>query len=145
GGGAQTSTGQDIFLLELTGGGTYRWLRHFGGTYDFVNCGLAIGTDSVDNVAVAGILKGTADFGTGAVNSVNGTMDTFLAKYTAGGAPLWVRTFGTAGMEQGTALAVDPTDDAVVLGGTFDSAIDLGTGTLRTAGSYDLFLGLYAP
>ena len=45
GGGTITPTGADIFLLELTGGGAFRWAKHFGGTYDFVNCGMAVATD----------------------------------------------------------------------------------------------------
>ena len=144
GGGTLTPTGGDIFLLELTSGGAYRWAKHFGGTYDFVNCGMAVATDASSNILVSGIFEGNADFGTGVFASVSGTSDAFLAKYTAGGAALWAKHFGTSGTEYATDVAVDPTQNGVVVTGAFNGLVDLGTGSLTTAGSYDAFLGRFS-
>jgi hypothetical protein len=145
GGGALTATGQDIFLLELTGAGAYRWAKHFGGTLDFVNSGLAVATDSAANVIVTGELKGTADFGTGLLASTNGTADAFVAKYTAAGSPLWAKRFGSNGTEYASALAIDPLGDDVVLTGSFDFSINVGTGALASGGSYDVFVARFTP
>ncbi len=145
GGGTLTPTGADIFLLELTGGGAYRWAKHFGGTYDFVNCGMAVATDAASNVLVTGVFEGNADFGTGVLSTASGTSDAFLAKYTAAGGVLWAKRFGTAGTEYATDVAIDPTQNGVLVTGAFNALVDLGTGSLTTSGSYDLFLGRFAP
>ncbi len=145
GGGTITPTGADIFLLELTGTGAYRWAKHFGGTYDFVNCGMSVATDGDGNVVVGGIFEGNADFGTGVLSTANGTDDAFLAKYTAAGAVLWAKRFGTGGIEYVTGAATDPTDDSVVATGAFNGIINLGTGNMLPAGSYDVFLGRFLP
>jgi len=145
GGGALSATGQDIFLLELTGAGAFRWVKHFGGTYDFVNSGLAVATDSDANVVVSGQFKGSADFGTGPLASANGSADAFVAKYTAAGSPLWAKRFGSNGTEYVNALAIDPVSDEVVLTGSFDFSINVGTGALASHGSYDVFVARFTP
>jgi len=145
GGGVITPTGADIFLLELTGNGAYRWAKHFGGFYDFVNCGMAVATDTAGNVVVSGIFEGTADFGTGVLTTVNGTSDAFMAKYTASGNALWAKRFGTGGTEYATDVAVDPTNNGVVVTGAFNGIINLGLGNLLPAGTYDVFLGRFTP
>jgi hypothetical protein len=145
GSGALSATGQDIFLLELTGAGAFRWVKHFGGTFDYVNSGLAVATDSDANVVVSGQFKGTADFGTGPLASANGSADAFVAKYTAAGSPLWAKRFGSNGTEYVNALAIDPVSDEVILAGSFDFSINVGTGALASHGSYDVFVARFTP
>jgi hypothetical protein len=61
-----------------------------------------------------------------------------------GGAALWAKHFGTGGTEYATDVAVDPTQNGVVVTGAFNGLVDLGTGSLTTAGSYDAFLGRFS-
>jgi hypothetical protein len=57
---------------------------------------------------------------------------------------LWHRTFGAAGEESGMRVAIDGAGN-VVLAAQGTSTIDLGGEPLVSAGSYDLFIGRFAP
>ena len=73
------------------------------------------------------------------------TSDAFMAKYTASGSALWAKRFGTGGTEYATDVAVDPTNNGVVVTGAFNGIINLGLGNLLPAGVYDVFLGRFTP
>jgi hypothetical protein len=98
----------------------------------------SITVDSSDNVIVAGTFLQTADFGGTPLVSA-GSYDMFAAKYSATGAHLWSKRFGTVGGESSPELAVDGAGNAS-LTGYFNGTIDFGNGPLISAGSADVFL-----
>lgn len=63
-----------------------------------------------------------------------------------GGAHLWSKDYGDEGSQGGTAprVVVDQNDDIVLISG-FDGDIDLGGGTLTSAGSQDVLVAKLAP
>src|SRR4051794_1444224 len=79
--------------------------------------GQAIGTDASGNVYVAGTFAISADLdpgsGTSTVTSA-GSDDVFVAKYTPTGEFVWGKSYGSAGADAPTGLAVDATGVYVV-------------------------------
>jgi len=89
--------------------------------------------DSAGNLYFSGVFSGTVDFDPGpGINSLtsNGDLDAYLCKFNAGGNLLWVRSWGSAGMDRADGLTLDKFDHIYVCGpyqGTVD--FDPGTGT----------------
>lgn len=73
--------------------------------------GRAVAADGAGNVYVTGRFTGTVDFdpdpGPAVTRTATGPADGFLAKYTPGGALLWVVGLGGSGDDAGQAIAVD--------------------------------------
>ena len=86
-------------------------------------------TDGRGNIYISG----TTDGALGAANA--GRDDVFLAKYSAAGDLLWIRQFGTAGIDFCGGVAVDAQGDLYICGSTYG---DLGGVSL---GEADAFVG----
>jgi hypothetical protein len=99
---------------------------------------MAVGTDGSGNVIVAGTFEGSVDFGGGALTSA-GMRDIFVAKYSATGAHLWSKRFGSSGDDVVYGLAVDSLGD-VALSGKFQGSVSFGSATLVSAGGDDAFV-----
>jgi hypothetical protein len=142
GGTALTSAGgDDIFLVKLSGtNGGHVWSKGFGGPSGDI--ALSVAVDSSRNVAITGYFTGNVNFG-GGVLSGSG-LDVFVAKYNSGGTHLSSRRFGGFDTQIGNSLAMKSTGEVSVTG-YFSSNIDLGTGTLTSAGAYDAFLASIGP
>jgi hypothetical protein len=123
--------------------GSYLWSLHQGGSVlaDAVTPS-AVTTDGSGNVYVTGVFYGTVNFGTGNVTSV-GRADMFVAKYSAAGAPQWVRTFGDASDQFGTGIDTDASGNIYVTGYYFGS-VSFG-GALLISNSWDVVLMKYGP
>jgi hypothetical protein len=136
-----TSTGRDGFVAKYSGvNGNYLWAKRFGGIYDDDAYDVAV--DSTGNVFVTGQFMETADFGGGPLTSA-GLQDIFIVKYSASGAHLWSKRLGGVDSEYGYGIAVDNSGNVMVTG-RFSGPVDLGGGTLTSAGAYDIFLAKYS-
>lgn len=105
--------------------------------YDVV----AVATDSLGSVIVAGSFQGTIDFGGGPLQSA-GKQDGFLVKFDSGGRHLYSKRFGSAEADRLYAVAVGP-GDLIAVTGSFSDKIDLGGGVLTSAGVSDIVLGVF--
>jgi hypothetical protein len=107
----QTSFGStDSFVQRYDGdGGVLLWTRQFGGVLNDGAYGVSVGSDG--RVMVAG----STDYALPNQSNLGGT-DAFLVTFSAFGAPLRTRQFGTVGSD--SALAVSSANDgsAVVAG-----------------------------
>ena len=130
----------DIFVAKLSPSGAHIWSKKFGSTSSDQAYGVAV--DGTGNVVITGYFIGPADFGGGPLASTG--MDIFVAKYSPSGNHLWSRSFGGSSSDIGNAVAIDGTGN-VLLTGTFQSAIDFGTGQVTSAGALDMFLVKLAP
>lgn len=102
--------------------------------------------DAEGNSYVTGFFSGTVDFdpGAGVVNLTSlAAFDVFVAKYSATGALVWARQFGSFNMDIGYGLAVNSAGE-VYVAGTFPAPIDLDPGpltqTINPLGSGDVFI-----
>ena len=144
GGGSLTSVGSgfsDIFIAKYSPTGSHLWSKRFGDTGNDRSADIAV--DSNGNIVVTGAFVGAVDFGGGALTSVSGTNDIFVAKYTSAGAHVWSKSFGSTGDDRGNGVAVDSSGNVVVTG-YFTNAVDFGGGALPNAGLKDIFLAKYS-
>lgn len=87
-----TITGnQDMFLVKYNTDGVKQWSRLLG-TPVQDTIGYAITTDSEGDIYVAGHTWGNLDS-----NTLIGTQDLFLTKYSGDGSKLWTKTLGVVG------------------------------------------------
>ncbi|TKD00333.1 hypothetical protein [Polyangium fumosum] len=98
--------------------------------------GMAAGGD--DTLVVTGSYNGTLVLG-GATLTSAGATDVFVAKLDGSGAPLWARSFGSAGLESGMDIAVDGSGN-VLLGGGMLAPVDFGGGPTTITGGVDAVL-----
>jgi hypothetical protein len=137
GGGALFSAGlSDVFLVKYSAAGVHQWSKRFGGSGN--DTGMAISTDSAGNVYIIGSFEQTIDFGGGSLTS-SGMRDIFVAKFSATGAFVWAKKFGSTGDDVGYGLTVDSAGD-VVISGKIQNSVSFGGTALTSAGGDDIFL-----
>ena len=142
GGGALISAAVDIFLAKLSPTGGHLWSRRFGSALA-VHAGNGVACDGSGNVLVTGSFENSIDLGAGWTTSF-AHKDVFVAKYSPAGAYLWSRLAGGLYDDAGRGIAVDRSGKVVVTG-TFQAAVNFGTGSLISAGRTDIFVARYSP
>ena len=118
--------------------GSYLWDKVVGGTGFSGAYGLA--TDPANgDIIVTGTFSSTMDFGTGDI-STGGGYAIFVARYTASGSALWVKTYGgdLYSSDSGIGVAVDALGRIGVTG-QVQSVVDFGGGFLFGNGSPNFF------
>src|SRR5439155_1431920 len=141
GGGALISGGVDIFLAKLSPTGGHLWSRHFGSALA-THAGNGVACDGSGNVLVTGSFENSIDLGAGWTTSF-AHKDVFVAKYSPAGGYLWSKLAGGLYDDAGRGIAVDRTGKVVVTG-TFQAAVNFGTGSLISAGRSDIFVARYS-
>ncbi len=110
-----TSAGQqDIFVARYDPAGNLLWVQTAGGAGSDI--GNDVKTDAFGNCYVTGEFTGSCTIGSVNLNSLNGSIDVFIAKYDPSGTLLWVRQGAGAGTDRGTDLAVDNNGNVYVSG-----------------------------
>jgi outer membrane protein assembly factor BamB len=147
GGGALSSVSDkhDIYVVKLDPNGAHQWSHSFGdGTQN--QYAESITVDSAAEVVVTGRLRGSVDFGGGALTSVGGKYDVYYAKLDAAGQHVCSQSFGDGTQDQfGEAVAVDSSDN-MLLTGRFRGSIDFGGGAMSSAGGKrDVFAARFSP
>ena len=103
-----------------------------------------VAVDAAGGIYVTCAFQGVLRLGTGEVRS-GGGFDLFVMKMDPLGSTIWARTFpGPQGNEWVHALAVDPAG-AVVIGGTFERAVDFGGGPIMSAGPISGYVARFDP
>ena len=127
------------FTAKLDGAGGHVFSTAFGNT-TLSQETTSVATDLSGNVFVAGSFSGTLTAGATTLTSA-GMRDLFVTKLDPGGAAVWAKRFGDASDQAGAIhLAVDPAGN-VLLAGTLQGSLDLGSGLLASVGGDDVFLG----
>jgi len=142
-----TSAGdRDNFLLKLSAGGDFLWVKTTGGP-GYASTG-RIAVDEAGNVYRAGRFDGTVDFdpGFGIFNLTSASAsarDFYISKLNANGHFVWAKSMGGADDASTSGLAIDGTGNAYVTG-FFEKTAHFGVGTgaydLTSSGSDDLFV-----
>ncbi len=128
---------QDIFVQKMSPDGLFIWGFGVGGTQHDIAYGVAV--DDAGDIFVSGEFRNVVDFDPGPSNTSRtsgGAEDIFVARYSSGGALVWVNSFGNTGSERAKAIAVGP-DGGPVFTGRITSATDFdpGPGTFNLPGS----------
>jgi hypothetical protein len=136
GGGTLTSAAADIFLAKYDPSGVLVFAKLFG--VSGAHSANALSIDANGDIALAGVVDGTIDFGGGSITS-SGSGDAFVAKLDPSGAYIWARAFGDAQPQAATGIAFDGPQHLVV-SGTFASQIDFGGGPLLGTANGSIFV-----
>lgn len=130
----------DGFVAKIDPTGATLWARSLGGSGDEI--GRAVAADSTGNLLVVGNFD--TDITLMQTFTAVSSDDVFAAKLDPAGAFVWARSYGVAGTQVATAVAVDQYDN-VIIGGYSDDTIDFGGIALVSAGNFDVFLAKLAP
>lgn len=133
-----TSSGfRDIFIAKINSAGNWIWARSGGSTS--TDDGLAVAYSKNGNyLAVGGYVGGNATFGSIQVTS-GGGRDFILAAMDTTGTFTWVKNGGGSGSEECRAATVDA-DGSIYVSGYFEQSITLGSTTLTSVNSRDIFV-----
>jgi hypothetical protein len=138
-GPVEPDNGCAVFVAKLDPSGGYGWGRRFGGS-DYCDGASGVALDSTGDMWMTGSFGASVDFGGGAVLADQlGNGDIFVVKLDGAGEHLWSKGFGGKGRDGGWTIAVG-SDDDVVIGGSFEDAVDFGGGMLVSQGSEDGFV-----
>ncbi|WP_165822082.1 beta strand repeat-containing protein [Hymenobacter edaphi] len=128
----------ETFVAKLDAGGNWLWAQRFGGTNsDAVR---TMSLDASGNLYLAGYFSSsTVSYGATDVLTNAGSQDVFVLKINTAGTLVWARRGGGTATDNVRALAVDANGN-VYLAGDFQTTTVLGSTTLTSAGSYDVFV-----
>jgi hypothetical protein len=140
GGGDLTSAGSyDIYVAKYDPSGTHLWSQRFGDAGQ--QYGETVAFDLLGNVIITGPFFGSVDFGGGWL-TVAGNSDFYLARFKPDGTHDRSQRYGGTGSQWSEEIAADALGNIVVTG-YFDGSMDLGGGTLTSAGNNDVFLAKF--
>jgi hypothetical protein len=103
----------------------------------------ALAVDGAGNAIIVGAFKGHLSAGEPTGTSKNASYDPFVFKLGSDGTPLWFKSWGSDANDGLGAVAIDPSDDSIVVAGSIvgSMAIDISVDvTLMSAGSSDVLL-----
>jgi hypothetical protein len=131
-----TVTGsRDFFVAKYDNSGVKQHTRQLGAV-GAATVGTAVTVDAVGDVFVVGYTEGSLDG-----NTLTGSRDFFVTKYSPSGLKLFTRQLGAIGaVTAGNEVATDPIGDVFIVGAT-TGGLD---GNARM-GSHDLFVTKYDP
>lgn len=104
----------DIYVARFDTNGKLAWARTYGGERD--DSGDGVASDAAGNTILVGWFQGAADFGLGAVRTVNNNKDAIALKLDPKGALTWFRMWGDKDHDQARGIAVDDKGAAHVIG-----------------------------
>ena len=124
----------DFFLTKYDPAGTKVFTKQMG-VPEVATWGVAVATDALSNVYVAGTTFGGLDG-----NELTGTCDFFLTMYNSAGIKVYTKQMGVPGVATwGLAVATDRNDNVYVAGITFGGLDDK-----TLTGKSDFFLTKYS-
>jgi len=145
GGGPLVANGLDLFLASFTSAGAHGWSQVFDGTFTLgvgILVTVALDTGPSGEVAIAGEMRSTVDFGGGMLTSA-GFSDMYIAAFDATGAHQWSALYGSAGgSEKAQSLRIDGSGN-LITSGIFGADTDFGGGTLSIVAGTTVFAALY--
>ncbi|MDP1726418.1 MAG: SBBP repeat-containing protein, partial [Bacteroidota bacterium] len=130
----------DVIILKLNPSGMRLWSTYYGGNGEDAAYGMTL--DASGSIYFTGSTNSTSGIATtGAFKTTNsgGNNDAFVAKFSAGGFPVWATYFGDNGGDKAEDVSVDGNGNIVIAGntnsytgiatsGAFQSTFSGGTG-----------------
>jgi hypothetical protein len=112
------SSGGDMVLAKYSSDGALLWRRGLGESSGANPTDLAVGANG--SSFVIGSFQGTADFGSGPVQSTPYDVDVFIVAWNSDGDIEWGRSFPAVGSQGSGTIAVAPDGDVVFSIGVWD-------------------------
>jgi uncharacterized delta-60 repeat protein len=103
---ADGSGGNDLLIAKFNSSGALSWDKTLGGSGEEYGYGVAV--DSSDNIYISAM---TSSDGAGG-------FDALLAKYNSSGTLQWDRTLGDASTDRGLDVAIDSSNNVILVGAT---------------------------
>ncbi|MBL7974480.1 MAG: hypothetical protein JNJ85_06185, partial [Candidatus Kapabacteria bacterium] len=128
------TTNESMFVARYDISGNYVWAFKVGTN---MARGQSLILDASGNAVVTGYFTGTQNFNPSGTNSLSGTHEAFVAKYSSTGAYLWAFKLGnsvgtfSSETDEGTSLAIDGSSN-IYVGGSFLNTIDFDPSTSVT-------------
>ncbi|MDO7850053.1 hypothetical protein [Hymenobacter convexus] len=138
---AGTSSNVDLFVARLSAAGT--WTQAVGAGGSGSDSADALALDGAGNAVVGGVFFGTTAFGATTLTSAGG-VDVFVARLTPAGTWAQATRAGAAGDDGVSALAVDATNNATVVG-FFAGNVGFGPSVLTSTQLGDVFAATLSP
>lgn len=132
---------QDIFVAKYGGKGQVLWVKQFGAERRDV--GIDVDVDKRGNSVITGFFTNSVNFDKFMLKSV-GSGDMFTAKLDPSGKVLWAKQAGGLNLEQGNEIAIDSSDNELILANT-DGTVTVGDTVLKHQGGLDTFIVKYDP
>ena len=124
----------DFYITKYDSSGVKQYTRQLGAATGGDTIGMSVATDASGNVYVAGYTNGGLD-----TNTLTGTYDFFITKYSSSGVKQYTRQLGVAGRDTfGNSVATDASGNVYVVGET-GGGLDGNT----LAGSVDFYITKY--
>jgi gliding motility-associated-like protein len=137
--------GKDIFVLKLSGDGTFLWGGSMGGSSE--DNGTSVCIDAADNVYVSGYFYGSADFDPGgSVSTLDGNpykTSVFVVKIDSYFNFIWAKQIGGTGLDYGLGMCLD-NFGSIYITGDYAGVTDFDPGeqvfNLSSNGYEDIFI-----
>lgn len=131
---------KDIFIAKYDAAGNILWTKRAGGTaYDIAH---DISTDYFGNPIITGSFRGSSNFGSFTLNSIDGSPDIFIAKYNTLGDVLWVKQAGGKGYDATLSIVSDKNGINTITG-FFEGAATFDKINLNSSGDRDIFVAQF--
>jgi len=134
------SAGSDSYLLKISATGRAEWGWTMGSAGEDTALGLAL--DFAGNTYVAGVYQQTMRVGTTTLTAPRAGVYTYLARFDPRGHPRWARQLTGTGITVAVGAGTDACG-GIYLNGLFDATTTIGTRTLTSAGSTDVFTACF--
>ena len=104
----------DLYVARYDAAGNFQWAQTFGDTEDDLVYAMTVGP--ADNILLTGAYRKQPVFGAFKAD-LHGDFNVFVAKLSgADGSVTWLRSFGSASMDFGMGVAVDPKGEVTAVG-----------------------------
>lgn len=129
----------NVHLAKFAANGSYLWSIPLSGGADHHVGGLAVDTDN--SVVVTGSYLGQLDLPApvGVIPGQAAAYNIFVARFEPNKEAVWGLGIGGAANTASAGLAIDDQGN-ILLGGAFDSTLNVGASSLATAGGSDAFV-----
>lgn len=132
-----SASGLDAFVFKLNASGDPVWAAQAGGPGQTEARAVAI--DPSGNTFLSGFFNGSEVSAGDLMETGEGLSDIFLVKYSAAGAVLDLKTYGSSGADASTSLMANSSGD-VFMAGYFEGNVEIGTQTLVSNGNLDMMV-----
>ena len=132
---------EDIFVAKYSDKGKVLWVKRFGAKRkDFA---FDVDIDKKGNSVLTGLFTSNVDFGKFTLKGL-GSGDIFTAKLDPLGNVLWAKQAGGSELDGGNEIAIDSSDNALIIANTYGS-VTVGNTLLNYQGGMDTFIVKYDP